>query len=1678
LETRKQNEFMGRAGILLANMLLLMAALFAFGSLPVRAATIANTASARWTQGGIDLLVQSNTVSFDVEDAAASLSVLPASTAADALSISPSFCGGQPLAAARIDAAGMDGTTTSAISSIHIGQPLVFRLVLPRANLSATAIDTVTVTVTSASGDEEHVTVSETAVNSGVFAGAMPTSAIPPSPTSGDCHLSVSSGDRVTIECRETGTAKVIVATSVEVLADPFGVIFDAEDGSTVDGARITLIDVATGLPAQVFADDGVTAWPSTVVSGQPVTDAGGTVWPMPVGEYRFPLARLGSYRLKIEPPAPYTAPSQASTAQLSGLVRPDGGELLLVPASFGSAFVLDSPTAVRVDIPVDRPAVAVSIAKVASRQVASPGDAVFYTVTVRNPDATRAKRSVVLVDRPASVLRLRPDTIRVDGVAAPTAVTIAPDGHTLTLALGTIAPSATRTVTYAMTVRPDAGAGQALNRAEAMDSRGLTATASAVVRIERDNLAATMTLVGRISAGDCSVTQNRPGLRGVRVVLEDGSFAVTDGEGRYHFEGLAPGSHVVEAQGVTLPNGGHFVDCARSTRSAGSAASRFIIGQGGSLVTADFAAVVPETAAAAAPVAEAPATPADDSDRTAAGAETDWLALGDGPTGFIFPTPDHNPRAPTVRVVIRHRAGQTVGLKVDGKPVDKLAFEGAKVSPEGFAVSVWRGIPLYGEDTQLEAEVHNADGSTSDTVRQSVHFNATPARVEMIAERSHLIADGQTRPVVAVRVLDRAGRPVHAGISGQFTLSAPYESAQAFDAMQSRILAGLDHATPTWTVKGDDGIALIELAPTMVSGGLDLTFTFSDRDVKRQQVVEAVVIPGEQKWTLVGLAEGAVGAKTVADAMQRTGHFDSDLGRHARVALYAKGRVLGRFLTTLAYDSAKQRDEQRLLGGLDPQAYYTVFADGSDRRFDAASRNKLYLRIESRAVRALFGDFNTGFNRTQLARYERTTTGVKAEVRTGAIQAQAFAAKIATSHRRDELPGGGISGPYRLSSRAIVANSEAVSIEVRDRFRSELVTSKRTLIRFVDYDIDMVSATITFKSPVLSRDENLNPQIIIVEYEIDTLRGGALNAGARAEWHGKGDALRIGGTVISDKGDAARTGLAAVDARARFGTGTELRAEAAASRTVGATTSAWLIEAEHHDERLDVLAYARSIEQGFGLGQVSGGELGHRKLGLDARLALREGWSVGASGWYDDTLTDPSHRDAVQLRTTYTTQAIEARLGLSRYSEHRADGTGGATTLVEAGAARRYFDNRLELSATGTVSLGKDDTSSYQPPRYRVGARYAITPNVRLVGDYEVAKGTQGDSRIIRSGLEVSPWTGARMVTTVGQQAITEQGKRAFAAYGLAQSLPVGRHLTLDASVDGNRVIGGGGARSTATTTTALGVTATTVAEDFTAYTLGAAWRAGRWSATARAELRNGELARRKGVTFGAIRQLGEGSVVGGSATWTTSHDATGASTEVATAALSVAHRPADAALAFLGKLEFRSDVVHGAVAGDAGAAGQTALVVDGDARSRRIVASLSTDWTPYGRDGEALVQRTEIGLFAAARHNLDRYQGVDLAGTTVLGGMDLRLGIGDRIEIGGSATVRRSLSDGTTAFAIGPQIGVVPAANVLFVIGYNVTGFRDRDFAAARSTDKGVFATLRMKFDSNSLAFLGIGR
>ncbi|MDZ7825958.1 MAG: hypothetical protein U5R48_08075 [Gammaproteobacteria bacterium] len=68
---------------------------------------------------------------------------------------------------------------------------------------------------------------------------------------------------------------------------------------------------------------------------------------------------------------------------------------------------------------------------------------------------------------------------------------------------------------------------------------------------------------------------------------MEDGTFVVTDSEGRWHIEGVEPGAHVIQLDEASLPASHRIQSCADNVRHAGTPFSQFVDVQGGTLVAA-----------------------------------------------------------------------------------------------------------------------------------------------------------------------------------------------------------------------------------------------------------------------------------------------------------------------------------------------------------------------------------------------------------------------------------------------------------------------------------------------------------------------------------------------------------------------------------------------------------------------------------------------------------------------------------------------------------------------------------------------------------------------------------------------------------------------------------------------------------------------------------------------------------------------------------------------------------------------------------------------------------------------------------------------------------------------------------------------------------------------------------
>jgi uncharacterized repeat protein (TIGR01451 family) len=473
--------------------------------------------------------------------------------------------------------------TLARTSMLHGGEAMFIELSDADQNRDATLIDTTRLQLTTPSGDRETIQLSETGPASGMFVGYIQTQARAAS--AGNCVLEVE---------RNSEISSVYVdpydetdASRASALVDPYGLVFDSETGAPLDGARVRLIDAASGTLAKVIGDDGVSAYPAEMLTGAPVTDDGGTVYRLPAGVFRFPLVTPGRYRLEIDPPAGHAFPSALTAEQLG---RTPGGPFKVAGGSFGEEFVVAGLTAVAVDVPADPAPTQLFMQKSTAATVASIGDFVQYSLTIENLATNAAVQSVRTEDYLPLGARYMPRSTRVAGAKAGDPA-ISPDGRTLTFMTGALAPGARIEVRYVVEITAGARGKQIVNAARAFGPDGLGSnTAQVTIQLREELFRERAIVLGRVVEGDCNrAARELKGVAGVRVYLEDGRYSITDEEGKYHFDDVAPGAHVVQIDTVTIPQTHLALPCAERVRHAGRAFSQFVDVRGGALWRGDF---------------------------------------------------------------------------------------------------------------------------------------------------------------------------------------------------------------------------------------------------------------------------------------------------------------------------------------------------------------------------------------------------------------------------------------------------------------------------------------------------------------------------------------------------------------------------------------------------------------------------------------------------------------------------------------------------------------------------------------------------------------------------------------------------------------------------------------------------------------------------------------------------------------------------------------------------------------------------------------------------------------------------------------------------------------------------------------------------------------------------------
>jgi len=1124
-----------------------------------------------------------------------------------------------------------DGTFVKTIQATPISSPLFVQVNAAACNLDPTTAETKAVTLKSSlTSDTETFTATETGPNTGLFrilpAVPMRDASVNPVVV-GNSIMEVRVNDQITASMSGCGAASV----TATVLVDPAGVVFDSRSNALVAGANVTLIDVTgngnggnPGAPATVLQFDGVTPAPSSAVtSGN--------------GQFQFPQVLPSTYKIVVTPPTNYTFPSTVPPGQL-----PPGRRIDPAASYNGNFVVTTSAGTMFFDVPVDTSATtSLFVQKSVDRATIEQGEFVNYTLEVKNLLSTTLPNVQVHDTLPPGFM-YQLKSARLNGAAISDPA--GGKGPSLIFSIGDLAPNADVKITYRVFVGPGAGVGDAVNKAIAMSGTVQSNVASARVTIRAGIFSDNGFIVGKVFQ-DCNGNgmQDRGelGIPGVRLYLDDGTFAITDGEGKYSMYGVPGRTHILKVDNYSLPAGAELTSI--SSRNAGDGGSRFIDLKFGEMHKADFAvsdctvAIAseitrrkksltgnPQELARAVKNQFGVETPEKSSAEVKALSASGFVggagtaAAGSEavpqPTAKIQPAAFSAPaKSPAVDANAEF-AKMDNGLDfVDLHDHDILPFTQTAVRVKGtlgnnFKVSV-NGTELSAKqvgtkttvkDKQLEIwgfigvnllpgknllQVSQVDPWGNERGKKTIEVIAPSklGKLKIETSRNTYPADGKTPVKVIVRLADASDVPV--------TVRIPITLETTNGVW---LVKDLDPIEPGTQVFIEGGRAEYELMPPIEPG--TSVIRVSSGGVSSQSKIEFV--PELRPMMAAGIVEYQVNMGSMAhNAIQpslndgfehqlqlfATQNADGTRTSGGHAALLLKGKIKGDNLLTLAYDSDKTSGE-RLFRDIQPDQYYPVYGDSSVRGYDAQSTSKAYIRIDHGRTYLLYGDYLTSEPGAgnSLSNYSRSMTGVKEHFENGRVSATGFASHDSLRQVVEELFANGTSGPFTLANNNGIENSEKVEVLVRDRNQPAVILDIKPLARFVDYEFEPFTGQLLLKAPIPTLDPSLNPMSIRVTYEV--------NQGGEKFWVGGGTAqvklnqvLQVGGTFVNDSNPQDPNKLFAVTAGIKLQDKTGFTAEFAGTQHEATGTGmGYRFEFLHDGDKLKTKAYLTRTDAAF----------------------------------------------------------------------------------------------------------------------------------------------------------------------------------------------------------------------------------------------------------------------------------------------------------------------------------------------------------------------------------------------------------------------------------------------------------------------------------------------------------------
>jgi uncharacterized repeat protein (TIGR01451 family) len=945
------------------------------------------------------------------------------------------------------------------------------------------------------------------------------------------------------------------------VVVSPFGLVFAGRAGSSapIPGARVEVLVDQAGNFLQL--PEGAGFAPNANNDNPFATDG--------QGHFAFALApdQIGtsgaaaSYFMKITAPGFLTRliqlslrPTQAGLFTLS--VHALDNQPLAVAGGFNLVredVRIDDLAALVMNIPMFETA-GLQIIKTADRARAEIGDVITYRIEVHNPTAAPVNDITIKDHLPASFHYAARSGLITIGSAPEQPIEPEISGDDLLFRISEIPHGATAHLLYRVRVGANAREGGQENLAIAAGrfpsgERTETAPARAVVYISAGVFSTRQVLLGRVfvdTNGNGKFDDGDKPAPGVRLYLSNGQSVITDSAGLYNFPSLGDGPQVISLDPVSVPHGYALADGGKLSGKSWTRLLRTPIG-GGALLRQNFALMPTDksrkqdeaaankpvaqkddgaTKPVAAPVRQAlrkeapePTSPAKNVapvPGTYEVAATEAVqAVVPGAARIVSPAPNSVSMLPGMQLEARVALNWTIKLEVNGETVSDKNIGVSRLDHK-YQVSTFTfvGINLRPGPNRVRCTPISPDGSVGHAEEMIVMGRGPARRLEVVTEKSEIQSGGNDSTLVRVKAFDQWGNPALDGQVGVETslgklLRMNDKTGEAQPAMPANALAepveSANQVNGQLVVQLEGGEAVLKLVSPGAPGDAKLRAQTGQLEALGQ-----VRITSEMRPTiLVGFAEMSFGRGIPEVGLRgEQGNFRS------RVSFFYSGQVFGRNMLTLSYDS--QRPINRTAGRdrlfqLDPlDRVYPLFGDSSTRFEAAASNSKVYARLDHKRSYAMFGDFDTDMD-APLMGYARKLTGVKAHLEnsngdfitvTGARPDTAFA--------RDVFAAGAL-GIMQLSSGEILPGSETVTLEVRDRRNPEVIISRETLARSVDYNLEPATGRLFLMRYISTFDTVLNLTQVVVTYEHRSTSMGSAVYTARARKNFKHLGLKLG---------------------------------------------------------------------------------------------------------------------------------------------------------------------------------------------------------------------------------------------------------------------------------------------------------------------------------------------------------------------------------------------------------------------------------------------------------------------------------------------------------------------------------------------------------------------------------------